>query len=68
MNRDRLSIREIRETGHCVRGIRDWLTTRGFDFKDVVKNGISIKDIERQDDEIGRQVIAKALENRRKDS
>lgn len=66
MNKDRLSIQEIRETGHCVRGIRDWVKSHGFDFKDVVKNGIKISDLEKTEDELARQVLTKALENRKR--
>jgi len=60
-----MTLREIRESGHCVRGIRTWFNSHGFDFKDVVKNGVSIEAVLNTDDEIARQVVKKVLDNRR---
>lgn len=64
-NSDKLTIQEIRQTGHCVRGIRTWLVSHGFDFKDVVKNGVSIEALLATDDEVARQVVKAALSKRK---
>lgn len=63
-----MTMREIRETGHCVRGIRDWFAGHGYDFKDVVRNGVSITEMRNLNDALADQVVDAVLKNRKKRS
>lgn len=38
-----ITARELVSSGFCVDGIKVWCGTYGFDFRDVLKNGISAK-------------------------
>lgn len=68
MNVQRITVREIRQTGHCVRGIKTWFTSHGYDFKQVVREGVSIEEIRALNDGLGDQVVDAVLENRKKDN
>jgi hypothetical protein len=35
-----VTIADVRQTGHCVRGIRRWAELQGLDFADFIKHGI----------------------------
>lgn len=35
-----IRIKDIQNAGHCVRGARRWFEHYGFDFKDVLANGV----------------------------
>lgn len=60
-----VTIQELRESGHCVRGLRDWFVGYGFDFKDVVRNGVPADDVYKLNDELGNQVMDKAMARRK---
>ena len=36
----RITINDIRDAGHCVRGARDWFEAHGLDFKAFLREGI----------------------------
>lgn len=40
---DVVTARELVSSGFCVDGIRVWCGNHGFDFRDVLRNGISIE-------------------------
>lgn len=35
-----ITITDLRRSGHCARGIKNWFEVQGLDFKDFLKNGI----------------------------
>jgi hypothetical protein len=37
----KITIDDIRKTGHCVAGARDWFSRHDLDFRDFLRNGIS---------------------------
>lgn len=52
-----ITLSEIRSTGHCVAGIRRWFKAYNIDFRSVVKNGVTVKQIRDCNDQIGRDVL-----------
>ena len=39
-------MRHIREHKLCTRGVRAWLVARGFDWREVVLNGLPVEQLE----------------------
>ena len=37
----RITMAELRDTGHCARGIRRWFNTHGLDFRAFMREGIT---------------------------
>lgn len=58
-NSDRLYMEDCRRAGHCVRGVRAWFNQAGLDFRDFLKNGIAVEQIESMHDGYADQIIAR---------
>lgn len=39
-----ITIQDIRDTGHCVAGTRQWFAANELDFKSFLVNGMAAKD------------------------
>jgi len=55
-----IRISDIRQSGYCVSGARDWFNRHGLDFKDFLKNGIESKTLLEEGDELARKVVTEA--------
>lgn len=40
-----ITVKDITAVGHCVRGTKKWFEGYGFDFRDVVKNGVPAREL-----------------------
>jgi hypothetical protein len=56
----RVYIRHQRAAGICARGSRAWFASRGLDWKDYLKNGISADVLRELDDPISNRALAVA--------
>jgi hypothetical protein len=54
-----VTINDIRKTGHCVRGIRQWFSLHNLDFADFLNHGISASDLIATGDQLAADVIDK---------
>ncbi|PTX49068.1 hypothetical protein IQ03_02457 [Gemmobacter caeni] len=41
---DRITVDDLRKVTLCVKGLRRYFNERGLDFKDFVKNGMTVED------------------------
>lgn len=57
ISEDRVTIYDVNRAGYCVKGIRDWCRQQGIPFRDFVKNGIPISEVEKMDDAIVQDVL-----------
>lgn len=61
---ERITITDIRRTGHCVRGIKRWFDGHGLDFKAFLANGIDAEVLLATGDALALQVVAAVRERR----
>lgn len=58
----RIYLRHVKASGFCiVPGAKNWFELHGFNWKDVVRNGVPIEDIMAIDDALAKRVVATAL-------
>lgn len=55
---------DIRRSGHCISGAKVWLGQNGWDFKDVLKNGLNALELREKHDGNGDQVLRSTLRSR----
>ena len=55
---ERITLDDVVKSGHCVRGAKDWFVSHGFDWRDVVRNGVSVEDLRATGDGLAERVIA----------
>ncbi|MGO8241348.1 hypothetical protein ACC806_34990 [Rhizobium ruizarguesonis] len=53
----RITITDVRDAGHCVRGAREWFDRHGLDFRAFLKDGISEEDFLATGDAIAGEVV-----------
>lgn len=53
----KITIDDVRSANHCSRGIKNWFTEKGLDFRDFLKNGISAKDFLATRDGLAERVV-----------
>jgi hypothetical protein len=56
-----ITITDIRRAGFCPSGIREWFEGKGFDFRDVLKNGISATRLLATGDGRAERVVASVI-------
>jgi hypothetical protein len=49
---------DIRKTGHCTLGIKEWCATNGVDFRTLVIDGVPIETLEATKDALALSVCA----------
>jgi hypothetical protein len=54
----RVTISDVRATGHCVLGIRQWFERHNIDFADFMRNGIEAEKLLATNDGLARRVVA----------
>lgn len=54
----RVTISDVRQTGHCVLGIRQWFDRHGLDFADFMRNGIDAETLLATKDGLARRVVS----------
>lgn len=57
MNGQKITIDDVRKTGHCVAGARDWFGRHGLDFRDFIRNGIEEQKFLASGDTIAAEVV-----------
>ncbi len=57
---DRVTISHVRAAGYCLRGVRRHCATLGVDFRQLVRGGIPISEIEDMDDAVVQEIIRRA--------
>lgn len=40
-----ITVKDVVNTGHCVRGTKDWFELHGYDFRHILKHGVSAKEL-----------------------
>lgn len=58
----RITIKDVRLAGHCVRGAKDWFQNHNFNFEDVIRDGVLARDMVATGDEQGIRVVQMKLE------
>lgn len=53
----RVTLDDVVKAGHCVAGAKLWFISRGFVWRDVVKNGVSEDDLLATNDPLAERVI-----------
>lgn len=61
----KITVNEMRRAGHCSRGIKAWFESKGYDFRTVLKEGVTAEEILKLHDGFGDQVISRVREKRR---
>lgn len=60
---DRLTIQDCRDVGFCINpGVKSACATHGIDFRQFVKEGIPLSELEHLDDINVRRAVARAKE------
>lgn len=54
----RITLDDVVKAGHCVSGAKAWFVGHGFDWRDVVRNGVSEADLLATGDGLAERVIA----------
>lgn len=57
-----LSMSDIRAAGYCASGTRRWFEARGLDFRDMLKNGITARDLFATNDACAERVVTLKME------
>jgi len=55
-----VTIADIRASGQCMKGARNWAKTHDIDWSDFLRNGISIDTLEATDDALVHSIAAQA--------
>ena len=50
--------------GHCMEGIRTWADTNGYDFRDMMKNGLSARELSQNGDAYSDRILKMAMRKR----
>jgi len=56
-----ITIGDINAAGYCARGARRWFEGYGFNFRDIIKNGITAEDLLSTGDAHAERVVAARL-------
>lgn len=40
-----VTVAEMRQAGYCVAGQKRWFTGYGFDFREVVRKGVTVREL-----------------------
>lgn len=57
-----ITIRDVRQAGHCVKGAREWAERNGISFPRLINEGIPAGEVIALGDEHGLRVIRLKLE------
>lgn len=60
-----ITVSDIVRAGHCARGARRFFTEKGFDAREVFRNGISARELLSTGDGNAEQVVQRTWEARR---
>ena len=60
-----VTITDIRRAGYCASGARRWFEARGYDFRDVLKNGVSAEALLATGDAMAERSVRFAVERSR---
>ena len=58
----RITIKDVRLAGHCVRGAKEWFERYGFDFGRVLQEGVLASEMIATGDEQGIRVVRMKIE------
>ncbi len=58
----KVTVADIRQAGFCVSGIKQFCQQHNIDFRELIKDGIDITELEHIDDIMVKQVIEQAIE------
>jgi hypothetical protein len=53
----RITMADCLKCGHCVSGIRNWFSARDLDFRQFVRQGISVKDFTAEPDAYANKIV-----------
>ena len=63
-----ITITDIREAGHCVRGVKDWFEQHDLNFKAFLRDGIDAKTFVGTGDSLAQMVVDLKMERERGES
>jgi hypothetical protein len=52
-----ITITDVRRAGYCASGARKWFEAHGFDFRQVIKNGVSAEALLATGDGLAERVV-----------
>lgn len=64
----RITVSDIRKTGQCVSGQWRWFQEHGFDFRKVMKEGITLKEVHETGDGEAELVVERIIHKMREAS
>lgn len=57
MSEPKITLDDVVKAGHCVRGAKEWFVGKGFDWHEVVRNGVAESDLLATGDGLALRVI-----------
>lgn len=55
---ERVTIDDVRRSGHCVRGAKDWFDRHGLDFRAFLRDGIDEAEFLTNGDALAERIVA----------
>ena len=66
MSQSRVTVKDIRASGHCVTGLKDFCGKHGLSLEQLVREGIPVSDLDQIDDANLKLVLDKVKERESK--
>ena len=60
-----VTVADCRRMGYCVSGQRDWCIAHGLDFRDVVRNGLTVGYFRSVRDAVAEDIVSRIERNER---
>lgn len=55
------TVRDMRRVGGCVDGQMRWFKQHGMDWREIVRDGVRLRDIHDKNDGEGNQIVARVI-------
>lgn len=57
-----ITIKDVRQAGHCVRGAKEWCERNDLDFRRLIGDGLTAREVAATGDEHGLRTVRLKLE------
>lgn len=57
-----ITIKDVRQAGHCVRGAKEWCDRNNFDFRRLIDDGLTAREVAGTGDEHGIRTVRMKME------
>ena len=62
MTNNKVTVQDTSKLGYCLNALRPWFINHGLDWRDFVRSGVSISELEKIDDVLATNAIRAAEE------